>query len=580
MATPALATYLRNAPQQPRSATSTTLDSPLADRVQAGRDALARGGWEEARVCFESALRDAEIPEALEGLGMACWWQEDYATAIDVRERCYRLYRKGDNPTAAARLAIWLSSDYSDFRGEAAVANGWLRRAERLLEGLATTPEHALLAYMNAHVALMGQRDPVAARRLSAEAAEIARRVGPPDMEMLGVALEGLALVTEGEVAAGMSRLDEATAAAMAGELSDPNMIGTACCYLIRACEQVQDYERAAQWCERVRDFCRRWKFTGLFSACRIQYAALLTLRGDWPEAELEIEALRRHVERVQPRLVPIALIRLGDLRRRQGSWEEAERLFEESGAHFLALLGRAQLALDRGEPAAAAELAEEYLRRVPAIDRTERVPGLDVLARARATEGAFEAASVALDELRTVAETVGTEPMRATVLHAEGCVLASREQHKAACGHLEESATLFELNRTPFEAARSRFQLAHTLIALGRRDSAAINLRASRTAFEKLGAVRHAPAARILLQELDLKPRGLIGAAAKLGRLTAREIEVLRLVAQGLSDKEAAARLKLSEHTIHRHVGNILTKTGLPSRAAAVAQAARSGLL
>jgi LuxR family maltose regulon positive regulatory protein len=511
---------------------------------------------------------------------MACWWLEDYATGIDARERAYRLYHARDDRTGAARVAVWLSNDYADYRGETAVANGWLRRAERLLDGLAPTPEHALLAYQNAHVALMAHRDPVTARRLSAEAAGIARKVGPRDMEMLGVALEGLALVTEGEVAAGMSCLDEATAAALAGELNDPVMIGTACCYLIRACEQVHDYDRAAQWCERVREFCRRWKFTHLFSACRIQYASLLTLRGDWAEAEMEIEALRRHVERVQPRLVPIALIRLGELRRRQGRWEEADLLFAESGAHFLAMLGRAQLALDRGEPGAAAELAEEYLRRVPPVDRTERVPGLDVLTRARAAEGAFEQSRVALDELRTIAETVGTEPMRATVLHAEGCLLAAKGDHKAACGHLGESASLFELNRTPFEAARSRFQLAHTLIALGRRDPAAITLRAARTAFEQLGAARHAAAARILLQELDLKPHGPIGAAAKLGRLTARELEVLRLVAQGLSDKEAAARLKLSEHTIHRHVGNILTKTGLPSRAAAVAQAARSGLL
>jgi DNA-binding CsgD family transcriptional regulator len=122
--------------------------------------------------------------------------------------------------------------------------------------------------------------------------------------------------------------------------------------------------------------------------------------------------------------------------------------------------------------------------------------------------------------------------------------------------------------------------QLAHTWLALGRRDPAAIALSGAGTTFEQLGAARHAAAARILLQEIDLKPHGPIGPVARLGRLTAREIEVLRLVAQGMNDKEAAARLKLSEHTIHRHVGNILTKTGLPSRAAAVAQAARSGLL
>jgi DNA-binding CsgD family transcriptional regulator len=563
-----------------RISTSATLDSSPTDRLQAGRDALARGGWEEARICFEGSLRDAESPEALEGLGMACWWLEDYATGIDARERAYRLFRQAGDGRAAARVATFLSNDYADFRGEAAVANGWIQRAERLLDGLPPSPEHALLAYQKAHVALMAQRDPVAARRLGQEAAAIARSVGPADMEMLGLALEGLAMVTGGEVAAGMSLLDEAPAAATAGELTDPVVIGTACCYLIRACEQVHDYDRAAQWCERVREFCRRWKFTHLFSACRIQYASLLTLRGEWAEAEREIEALRRHVERVQPRLVPIALIRLGDLRRRQGRWEEADHLLADSGSHYLAVLGYAALALDRGENTRAVELAEEYLRRVPPEDRTERVSGLDILARARLAEGQLELAQAPLAELRSIANTVGTEPLQATVAHAEGCLFSAQGDHKSACGRFEESAALFERKRTPFEAARARLQLAHTFLALGRRDPAAIALRTAGSSFERLGAARHAAAARILLQELDLKPHGPIGPTARLGRLTPREIEVLRLVAQGLSDKESAARLKLSEHTIHRHLGNILTKTGLPSRAAAVAQAARSGLL
>jgi LuxR family maltose regulon positive regulatory protein len=499
---------------------------------------------------------------------MACWWLEDYATGIESRERAYRLYRMRDDRPSAARIAVWLANDYADFRGENAVANGWLRRAERLLDGLSPTPEHAVLAYQNAHVALMVNRDPVAARRLSAEAAEIARKVGPPDMEMLGVALEGLALVTEGQVAAGMSCLDEATAAAMAGELSDPAMIGTACCYLIRACEQVHDYDRAAQWCERVREFCRRWEFTHLFNACRIQYAGLLTLRGEWEEAESEIEALRRHVEKVQPRVVPVALVRLADLRRRQGRWEEAERLYAESGSHVLAILGRAVLALERGESGRAAELAEEYLGRVPPEDRTERVPGLDVLIRARVAEGRFEQARDSLSELTAITKTVGTGPLRATVAYAEGCLHAAEGNHRTACARFEESAALFERNRTPFEAARSHHRLAQSLLALGRHEPASLALRAAREAFEELGAARHAGAARMLMLKSGRY------------RLTPRELEVLGLVAQGLSDKEAAAQLGLSEHTIHRHVTNILTKTGLPSRAAAVAQAARQGLL
>jgi ATP/maltotriose-dependent transcriptional regulator MalT len=277
--------------------------------------------------------------------------------------------------------------------------------------------------------------------------------------------------------------------------------------------------------------------------------------------------------------VVPVALVRLADLRRRQGRWEEAGRLYAESGSHLLAVLGRAVLALDRGESGRAAELAEEYLGRMPAEDRTERVPGLDILVRARVAEGHFEQARDTLAELTSIAKKVGTEPLRATVAYAEGCLQAAEGNHKAACARFEESVSFFEQNHTPFEAARSRHELAQSLLALGRPEPASRSLRAAREAFEELGAARHAGAARMLMQEIQPR-RKSGGFQSGRYRLTPRELEVLGLVAQGMSDKEAAVQLGLSEHTIHRHVTNILTKTGLPSRAAAVAQAARQGLL
>lgn len=280
---------------------------------------------------------------------MAAWWLEDNPTVISSREEAYRGFRRRQDPAGAARMATWLANDYADYKGELAVANGWMRLAERHLDGQARSPEHAFLAYTKAHFALMVHRDPAEARRWSAEAAEIGRAVGPADFEMLGVALEGLAMVTEGAVADGLGRLDEASAAVTAGEITDPVFIGIACCYLIRACEQVRDYDRAAQWCQRVREFCERWNFPMLFSACRIQYTSLLITRGEWAEAEREVEALHRHVAAVQPRLVPVAQARLAELHRVRGRWDEAERLLAEAGPHLLAVLGRAALALDRG---------------------------------------------------------------------------------------------------------------------------------------------------------------------------------------------------------------------------------------
>ncbi|HEY7637782.1 MAG TPA: LuxR C-terminal-related transcriptional regulator [Gemmatimonadales bacterium] len=511
---------------------------------------------------------------------MAAWWLEDYAAAIDARERAFRAFRAREDPLGAARVAVWLASDYADYRGELAIANGWLRRAERLLQGAGDVPERAWLGMMKGHFALMVDRDPAAARRLGAEASRIAREVGPADMEMVGVALEGLALVVEGDIARGMGQLDEATTAVTAGELTEPSCVGITCCYLIRACEQVRDYDRAAQWCERVREFCRRWNYTALFSACRIQYASLLTTRGEWCEAESEIDALARHVERIQPRLLPVARIRLAELRRRQGRWEEAESLFAEGGSHTLALLGRAALALDRGDAAAAAELAEEYLRRVPEQDRTERVPGLELLIGAKAASGEIDVAKHALEELRGIAGIVKTDPLQAGVADAEGAILSAMGDFLGARRRLEESAALHERSRTPFEAARARAQLARTLRALGRREGAALEARAAVAVFEQLGADRDAAVARVFLAELEARTSGRGGKSSDAGRLTHREIEVLRLVAQGLSDKEVALRLGLSEHTIHRHITNVLTKTGLPSRTAAVAHAARKGLI
>jgi hypothetical protein len=245
-----------------RSATlPATIERTPADRLQAGRDALARGACQDALVCFKAALEDEVTPEALEGYGMAAWWLEDIPAVMSAREEAYRGFRRRQDRPAAARMATWLANDYADYKGELAVANGWIRLAERYLDGQPRGPEHAFLAYTKAHFALMVHRDPAEARRWSAEAAEIGRTIGPADFELLGVALEGLAMVTEGAVADGLGRLDEASAAVTAGEITDPCFIGVACCYLIRACEQVRDYDRAAQWCQRVREFCERWNY-------------------------------------------------------------------------------------------------------------------------------------------------------------------------------------------------------------------------------------------------------------------------------------------------------------------------------
>ena len=184
-----------------------------SDPLGAGWAALGRGAWEEARVSFEAAVSKSATAEALEGLGWAAWWGNDAAVTFDARERAYALYREADDRRAAARVATAIGTDHTDFRGELAVAQGWLGRAQRLLEGLEPCEEHGWLWVHDAEKRLM-VGDMATARELGARAAALGDRLALVDLHMMGLSTEGYVLVAEGEVDAGMRRLDEAAAAA------------------------------------------------------------------------------------------------------------------------------------------------------------------------------------------------------------------------------------------------------------------------------------------------------------------------------------------------------------------------------
>jgi tetratricopeptide (TPR) repeat protein len=201
---------------------------------------------------------------------------------------------------------------------------------------------------------------------------------------MLGLGLEGRALVSDGELEEGMRRLDEATTVALAGEASLLYCVAWACCYLISACERVRDFDRAAQWCARVGEFCGQHDIF-LLNTCRAHYASVLSWQGRWDEAESQLTAAVDGLQASRPPMVGDAIARLGELRRRQGRLGEAAELFARSETHTLSLLGRAALALDRDDPAEAAELADRYLRRFPERGRVERSAGLELAIKALA---------------------------------------------------------------------------------------------------------------------------------------------------------------------------------------------------
>jgi LuxR family transcriptional regulator, maltose regulon positive regulatory protein len=297
----------------------------------------------------------------------------------------------------------------------------------------------------------MVDHDPAAAREISAKAVSLGRSLGDMDLEMLALAYEGFALVSQGMIVEGMRRLDESTTAAVAGEMSDIDAICTTYCCLMYACELVRDFNRAAQWCEKLKEFSERWSYHTMFSICRAHYAGTLMWRGAWAEAEVELEASTRALETTRPALAAEGLVRLAALRCRQGRFDEAAMLLERADsppfrmlAGHLVLRGRAAVALDRDDAETAMDLAERFLRAITDEDRMERAAGLELLVRARLALGDRAHAGKALAELWSIASAVDPEAMRGAARFAEGMVTAATGDHESAKGLFEDASYLF----------------------------------------------------------------------------------------------------------------------------------------
>src|SRR5581483_1233009 len=377
------------------------------------------------------------------------------------------------------------------------------------------------------------------------------------------LALDGLVLVNEGRVAEGMRRLDGSAAAIVGGDLQDLDAISHSSCYLIFACERVRDFDRAGQWCDRLMEFCERYGSKPLFSVCRTHYAGVLMFRGLWPQAEQELRLAAPELESNVAGMAGEAFVGLAELRRRQGQTDQARRMFAEVEHRPDGRLGLARVALDRGEYRSAANHAEQYLRQVGREAKTLRVAGLEVQVRALAAVGDVDGAQQALDELAVIATGIDTEPLRACALAAEGAAAAALGDLPRARRALEDAVASFARSGMPYECASTRIELAQVLCASGRDEESAKETARATEMLEQRGVVS--------------KPAP--GEGESLG-LTSRELEVLALVADGLTDPQIAQRLVISEHTVHRHVSNILVKVSCSSRAAAVKRAAAAGLL
>jgi DNA-binding CsgD family transcriptional regulator len=539
----------------------------VATRVNDGYHALATGEWAKARDAFEAAANDTDgaDPEILDGLGRALWWQRDTAGAVATRERAYAGFRREGDLARAARIALWLSREYALAWRNDAASNGWLARAERLLNDVAPGVERGWLDLARAERA----RTPQDAATLAMSALEAASAAADADLEVRALAQLGLSEVQLGRVDEGLRHFDEAMASATAGEPS-LETFADVCCSLMLACDLADDDERPKQWSQVVDAFLQRYDHVPLLAFCRTCCADVYAATGRVDDAEQELlAAIRELSEAGQRSRCAHPSARLAEIRVLQGRFEEADELLRGFEDEPEAIDAAIAIRLARDEPRAAIALIEQRL----AGDGTTvlAAPLLARLVEATLADGDLQRARSVAEDLDRLALTSGRDRIAATAALARGRVAAANGDADAT-DILRDAETAFVRLRLPLDAARARLELAQAL-APGEPDLAVDVARRASADLAALGADREAGLAAALLRTLGAKARA--GPKA-IGLLTKRELEVLRLLAEGLSNQQIAKRLYISPKTAEHHLSRIYAKLDVGGRTEATAYAVR----
>lgn len=549
--------------------TSTGSDPGLVDmsvELEQGREAYRGRAWEEAYRSLSVADRGSSLGvEDLECLATAAYLTGREPAFYRFIERAHHGHVEAGDMERAARSAFWLGLTLL-FQGETGQANGWFGRARRLVDGRDCV-EHGYLLLPVAEGQLRGG-DADAAHDTAATAAGLAERLGDADLVACAQHVQGRALLQKRRIDAGLALLDEAMLPVVAGELS-PMITGLVYCSVIEACQQVYALSRAREWTAALAGWCDRQPEMIAFTAsCLVHRAEVMELQGDWPDAMAEA---RRACERSPPdeeRDPPAAaLYRIAELHRLRGEFAAADQAYREASRHGwepqpgLALLRMRQGRLD----AACAGLRRVLDAATEPLKRAKLLPAfVEVMLAANELPEARSAGG----ELEEIAREFGAEVMDAEAAHARGAVELAEGDARAAVAPLGRAFEGWRELNAPYQAARVRVLLGRACLALGDEEGGNMELEAARVVFERLGAKPEL--ARLDTADPSRQPHGL----------TPRELEVLRLVAAGKTNKAVAAELSLSERTIDRHLSNIFTKLDVSSRAAATAYAYRHDLL
>ena len=532
---------------------------PIAN-IDRARAAIERRSWPEAYESFLVLEPSGLTPSDWDGYADAAWWTGRIGESIAARQKAYTGYAEAGDDRRAAWMSARLCIEHF-VRDEPAVGAGWFARTQRHAKNLPDCVELGFAALLEANV----QRftgDPETALPLIERATEIAQRFGDRDLLGMAIHTQGLILIGHGRSAEGVALLDEAMTSVVAGEVSD-YFTGAIYCNVIGACLEIADVRRAAEWGEAARRWSESIPPESLYPGmCRINRAQIASLRGAWSEAEAESVRATGELMEFSPQMAAEALYETGDVRRRRGDLAGAEEAFER--AHELGFEpqpGLALLRLAQGKADAALTALRTAVMGASG-NRLHKARLQWALAETALAAGDLDSAGTAADELDSLAGDSDAPVLAASATTVRGSVLLAQSDVPGAVASLRRASALWHELKLPYEAARTRMLYGLALRAVGDEDGARLELRAALGAFERLGAPGDAARASDLMG----------GPAALPGGLTAREAEVLRLVASGKTNRDIAVELVISEHTVARHLQNMFAKLGVTSRSAATA--------
>ena len=535
-----------------------------------GRGCYDRGDWNDAFEALQAADENGGLqPEDLHRLAWSAGLTARDEEMLATQERVYHAWLAVGEQLPAARAAFWLGFRLQ-VRGEASRASGWLGRSQRLVElhGQDCVEQGYLL--LPAAQRLLSSGDFIKAHDCAAQAARIGEHFDEADLIAFARNVEARAMLGGGRVERGLALMDEVMVAATAGELS-PVVTGIVYCSAIASCQRVFALSRVREWTAALATWCDAHPQLGMFTGhCLVHRAEVLQLNGSWGEAATEARrAVERCVRSVERDAAGHAHYQQAEIHRLRGDFALAAAAYHEaSRAGFEPLPGLALLRLTEGDHDAAAGASRRAL--AATVERLARTRLLPAHVEIMLAVGDLDEARSASRELEETAATVNEEVLEAIAAHACGSVCLAAGDPQAALEPARRAFWIWQRLGAPYLAARLRVLVARACAALGDSEGALLELQCANEVFELLGATPDAALVKGLTDSLAAGS-GPDSADAAYG-LTGRELQVMRLVATGRTNKAIARELSLSEKTIDRHVSNIFVKLNVASRAAATA--------